>query len=355
VRRDELTIDLIARMRAVTSFVYGVGAAEAGLSIGTTADDFAYGLQIPSWTLELEPRFGGGDYGGTGASHSGFVLPEAQIARVRDEMAQIHELAFYVQAGPPRVQAVEIREAASGEVVYAAAWQPGVTRTLDVSVNRALLAGTQYRLWLAFDRPMRWRDENGDISEFPGQNVAPFPALTLEAPSLDAELAITGDGSAWLEQPGGAPDGFLRYRDDALGADFTLPAALTGTGATPLVLSIAATDLAAVFIDANPATPVDWRNGHWAGYEDELGEAGDRGGSDCTIQPFSAASADAAPPAGGAICAIALVPPPEPPPPPPPPPPPSSGGGGAAGLGALSAALYALWRRRCRRRATSEE
>lgn len=351
-RRDALTRELRTRMRAVTGFSYAFSDDRLGLPIGTTADWFAYELEIPAWTLELEPRTGGGEYGGTGASHSGFILPDAEIARVRDELALTHLLGYYRQAGPPRIVAVEISDAATGEVAYAAEWLPGAERTLDVRANVALLPGVEYRLWLAFDRPMRWRDDTGAIADFPGQDVAPFPVIALEAPALGTEVAIEGDASAWLDAPGGAPSGYLRYRDDALAATFTLPGEFAVADGVPLVLSVAATDLALAGLDADPATPVDWQGGHWVGYENALGIDGDTGGTDCSLQPYAAATDAVPPPDEDARCAAAI-----PPPPPPPPDPPSGGGGGGGGatdLGALVAALYALGLRRRRGRPASD-
>src|SRR5262245_1887372 len=217
-RRDTIARALRTRMRAVTDFSYSFADEALGLPLGTTADYFAYEVEVPSWTLELEPVNGGGEYGGTGVTHSGFVLPDSQIARVRDELSLMQLLAFYRQAGPPRVQAVDIRDATTGEQVYAAGWGSGTPRALEVSVARALVPETEYDLWLAFDRPMRWRDDGGAVTNFPGQTAVIFPELTLEAPDLDTELTLSGGASAWLDSPGGAPDGYLRYRDDALHA-----------------------------------------------------------------------------------------------------------------------------------------
>jgi hypothetical protein len=341
VRRDDLTMLLRTQLRAVTGSSYGFGDDPLDGFIGTTADFFAYEYQVPAWTLELEPRISGAEYGGTGVSHSGFVLPDSEIARVRDELALTQLLAFYLQAGPPHVRAVQVSDPASGEVRYAASWSAGAgERTLDVSVDRALVPGTAYELWLAFDRPMRWRDDQGGITEFPGQTDVPLPALTLEAPSMDATLALTAEDAGWLTVPGGAPDGYLRYRDDALRVAFTLPASFASATSQPMVLSVAATDFARAALDADPSTPVDWSSGHWTGYEDAMGAAGDSGGTDCTLQLFIADAADTSAPATRAACAASVPPPP--PPPPPPDPSSSGGGGGTFDLGSLLLSLYAL-------------
>lgn len=340
-RRDTLTRALRTRMRAVTNFEYAFGDDPIGGFIGTTADYFAYELQVPSWTLELEPVDSGAEYGGTGVSHSGFVLPDSEIARVRDELALMQLLGFYSRSGPPRVQAIEVRSSADDQVVYSASWQAAADgRTLNVSVAHALVPGVEYALWLAFDRPMRWRDESGALADYPGQAVAVFPTISLEAPDIGATLALTGDASAWLTTPGGAPNGYLRYRDDALRATFSLPASFSSASSAPVVLSVIATDLALASLDADPATPVDWSDGHWTGYEDAAGDTGDEGGADCTVQLFAAEDAGANAPGTTATCAAATGTAP-----PPPPPDSGSGGGGGACDLALLLSLYALRRR----------
>ena len=88
------------------------------------------------------------------------------------------------------------------------------------------------------------------------------------------------DRTDWLNQPGGAPDGYRRYKDDAFSADFTLPDGLEGT---PLSLSVTVADFALQQLDADPRTPVDWVEGAWSGYEDENGVAGDVGGTDSSL------------------------------------------------------------------------
>ena len=59
------------RMRATLNNKYLWGPGEPGdQGTGTTADYFAFTFDIPSWTLELEPRNGGVAYGGTGLYRS---------------------------------------------------------------------------------------------------------------------------------------------------------------------------------------------------------------------------------------------------------------------------------------------
>ncbi len=336
VRRDAITAVLATRMRAVTGFKYSYSPGAPGSGgIGTVADYFAYEFQIPAWTLETEPRNGGQDYGGTGASHSGFVMPDTAIARARDELATTLLLGFYRQAGPPRVAAARIDETASGNTVFAAQWSQGTPRTLQVSTDAALVPGNAYRIWIAFDKPMRWYDDSGAPADYPGQSANAQP-IVFSSPDAGAgfgfELAL--DDSVWLADSGGAPDGYRRYRGDALSAAFTVPADVADglAGATAMSLQLELSDIAQMPLDADPATPADWADGHWTGYEDDGGRDGDTGGADCTLVVFVATDPGAAPPDKTAECparAAALAPPPPPPPVPQPPPPASSGGGGS--------------------------
>ena len=165
---------------------------------------------------------------------------------------------------------------------------------------------------------MRIRDDTGDVLNYRGQTsgasvgtvMLEFPSLTGRNLTLPSRVATPGSTT-----PGGAPSGFLRYRDDAFAVDFTLPADLPVTGATAAVLSLLVQDLADMLLDGDPATAVDWASGHWVRLEDALGAESDVGGTDCSFTPFVASQDGTAPPAGAAVCAAAT---PSPPPPPPP-------------------------------------
>jgi hypothetical protein len=303
VRRNSITARLAARMRAASMRGYGFAADPAGWpGIGTTADYFAFTHSVPSWTLELEPANGGQDYGGLAThGHSGFVLPDDQAARMREDVARMYLLGFYRQAGPPAVLAAQIRDRDSDQVVYEAAWQQtsAVARTLATSTNAALVPGRNYRLWVAFNKPMRIRDDAGNVVAYRGQTSgASVGTVTLEFPDLsgqDLPLSVAA-GDAWLATPGGAPGGFLRYRDDAFAVDFTLPADLPVTGTTGSVLSLTVLDLADMALDANPATAADWDSGHWVRLEDSQNAEGDFGGIDCSFKPFAARTTRRRPP-----------------------------------------------------------
>ena len=111
-RRNDITAQLAARMRAASFRGYGFGPDPAGSpGIGTTADYFAFTHAVPSWTMELEPANGGQDYGGLAThGHSGFVLPDREAARMREDVARMYLLGFYRQAGPPAAIAAQIRD-----------------------------------------------------------------------------------------------------------------------------------------------------------------------------------------------------------------------------------------------------
>ncbi len=265
--------------------------------------------------MELEPANGGQDYPGGVATHghSGFVLPAGEVTRMRADVARMYLLGFYRQAGPPSVLAAQIRDRDSGDVVYDAAWQAAsaTTRALTTATNLALVPGRNYRLWVAFNKPMRVRDGAGAVVPYRGQAAGPaLGALTLEFPDLTGRNLTLPSADGWLDAPGGAPDGYLRYRDDAFAVDFTLPPDLPVTAATAAVLSLSMRDLADMALDTNPATAADWASGHWVRLEDSANAESDVGGIDCSFKPFVAPAAGVSAPANPATCQAATPPPP---------------------------------------------
>ncbi len=331
-RLNAITRQLAQRMIAASGRAYVYGPDPAGTpGIGTTADHFAFEHEVPSWTLELEPATGGQEYGGLAShGHSGFVLPDDQVARMRNDVTRQYLLGFYRQSGPPAAIAAEIRELPGNGVVYRAHWNASGSnaRTLTVEVNEALVPGGSYRLWVAFNKPMRIRNSSGDVVAYAGQGLgAPVGTVTLEVPSLTGADVSLGDAGGWLAAPGGAPNGYLRYSDDAFAAYYPLPATIGVAAATPAVLSLTPQDLAQMALDGDPESAVDWGGGAWTGYENAAGVAGDSGGADCSFKPFIAPAAGVAPPAGETQCAAAELPPP--------PPPADRGGGGGGGWGLL--------------------
>ena len=266
--------------------------------IGSTDEYFTHAYQVPSWTLEIEPSSGlhgglpgrGADYGGLGRNdHDGFILPESEIERVRTELAQTFAVAYYQQSGPPSIAALRLVDDATGAVVFEAEWDVSGATTREMYSFQAqpLQLERIYRLWLAFDKPMRWR-EDGEVTVLPGQpgSTLDFDAALLVA---EAELSASPGAGDWLDTPGDAPGGYLRYRDDALSISFSLPADDNNLGLvrgnTAATIELSTQDMTGQRTDANPATAARWQGGSWAGYEDSNGVDGSNsGGVDQTIQ-----------------------------------------------------------------------
>ena len=111
---------------------------------------------------------------------------------------------------------VQAADAATGAVVFAAEWDSvsAVQRQLHTFQAQPLQLGRDYRAWIAWDKPMRWRT-GGQVAVLPGQ-----PALTLNVARAvtvgDTLLEATVGPPRWLDQPGASPGGYRRYRDDGV-------------------------------------------------------------------------------------------------------------------------------------------
>jgi hypothetical protein len=255
---------------------------DAGSGIGQTAEYFGNTWQIPAWTLEIEPVNGAGVYGGFGYSHDGFILPESQIRRVREQLAESHRVLLYHAAGPASVAALELRRVGDGELLQRSAWRSPsrAQRQLQLERAKALVPGQTYQLWLAFDRPMRTRQDGGS-AVYPGQNPAQLlPVLRLVAPGRSFELP-SAEGR-WLGAPDSSGRSFARYREDAFALEFELPADFPAGTAT---LEIDVVDLLGRQLDAQPRSPAGWAAGHWTGYDSlSAGSEGDLGGLDDNLK-----------------------------------------------------------------------
>lgn len=279
-RRDRLQDRIAQLMRVVPAIHYAYGPSGPGGEIGSTDEYFAYTYQIPSYTLELEPGPNGGrDYGGNGVSHDGFILPAAEIPRVRDELVAASLLGYYHQAGPPILERVTVRDSSDASVVLDSAWHSTTATRRQLSASRpaALVAGAEYSLLLSFNKPMRVRDALGQVTNYAGQNISLAPSLQLEAVFDDGSrrtLVVDAPVSGWQGSHR------LRYDDDQYQASVVLPADWAINRIQRLNLAVQVTDLASQSLDAQPATVVDWSGGAWSGYEDTNGNAGDLGGAD---------------------------------------------------------------------------
>ena len=266
--------------------------------IGSTDEYFTWAYRVPAWTLEIEPSGGqdfhaplpgsGADYGGTGENgHDGFILPESQIRRVREELAQSFAAVYYRQAGPPSIRALHIIDTDTGATVFESEWDTVDSQTRSHYSNQlqALQLNHSYDAWLSFNKPMRWR-EAGEVVPFPGQAAS---TLNLEADILvgASSLNTTLESADWLNQAGGSPNGYMNYSDDALKLTFSFTDDMQNLdlvqGLTEATLALETSDMTGMLTDANPATVADWENGMWSKYEDDDGAETDSGGSDTTI------------------------------------------------------------------------
>ena len=275
-------------------FVPSFNSVPLNQGIGTTDEYFTSTYQIPAWGLEVEPSNGqavhaplpggGADYGGAGENgHDGFILPESEIRRVREELAQSFAAVYYRQAGPPSVHALRMIDKQTGAVVFEAEWDTvdNQTRSLYRKQLQPLQLNHSYDALLSFDKPMRWRVD-GEVVPFPGQ-----PASTLD---LEADILVLGspvtttlEAADWLNQPGG----YMNYQDDTLKFTFLIPDDEQNLGLVngleEATLALTTTDMTGMRTDAFPDTIPNWEDGVWKRYETTSGNEGDSGGTDATI------------------------------------------------------------------------
>lgn len=288
-RRNLITANLASRMRAVNNNAYAYGPSSSGAGIGTTDEYFANTFQVPSYTLETEPgQSGASEYGGFGVSHDGFILPESEIARVRNELANASILGYYMQAAIPHIMQIQIFQKDSGAVVYDAKWQAtsSTSRSWQALTNIPLEVSTPYQVKLSFNKTMRWRI-NGETAQYPGQSVNLHPSITLEGFDNNGTAyaqVISNTNGSWLNTAGAEKNNYLHYKDDSYLFEFSLAADSPAIGAKLQQLAINISDLAGQPLDTNPATIVDWQNGHWSNYEATDGTLADIGGVDRTIR-----------------------------------------------------------------------
>lgn len=271
--------------------IYPESPDSAGAGIGVTAEYFAEVYEIPSWTLEIEPRQSAAEYGGFGTEHDGFILPDSEVRRLRDDMALTHAVVAYRQAGPPSVQAVEILRS-NDEPVYAARWQHSAAgeRELLLEQSDPLLPGENYHLRLSFDKPMRW-DGPGGATAAPGHPLELAPAVRL----VDAGWALVFefDAAAGHWADGSAQAEVEAWKYDRWQLEFQLTLAEAEMLAGDIRFEIETVDFTGQALDANPATAVDWVDGAWAGYENSSGAPGDVGGADRSLSIRIAGPAEA--------------------------------------------------------------
>jgi murein tripeptide amidase MpaA len=244
---------------AANGVPYGQSISSATETIGSTDEMFAWLYDAPAYTLELEPGSSGGrQYGGFGVTHDGFILPESEIARVRDQHVYAFLWGFYRQAGPPWLGELSLWDAI-GERVYHGEWLAnGEQRSLQVS-EEGLVAGRDYRMQLRFSKPMQSGPSDIEFSTSMGMAA---PALSWV--NDDTQQPFTLRDATWVNGQAGL---------DTYQGEFSLP---SGDNR----LRVEMRDLADLQLDADPAQPVAWSRGSWTAYLDDSGVAGVVGGGD---------------------------------------------------------------------------
>ncbi|MGJ8670472.1 MAG: M14 family metallopeptidase [Oceanococcus sp.] len=294
-RLFNITRNLVNNIRLAPTKSYSQVQENTGLGIGATDEFFAYQRQVPSYTLEIEPGTSQtAEYGGNaGVSHSGFILPEAEVPRMRDEIYNMARLAYYQQAGAAIMQNLKLHQHPENVLVFDANWQGETSRQLSTQQNADLQPGQRYRLQVQFSKPMRWRNEQGQVVAYAGQAAPSLPQISFVSGNQTATL--DSSNGRWLD---------TQYHADSYELEFNLPSELAGASQ----IHVAARDMAGAALDANPATVVTWSNGAWSNLEDEQGVAGDNGGEDRSIRINIAGTAPNPTPAasGGGSGSLAL-------------------------------------------------
>ena len=288
VRLNAVQRDLISVMaghhQALSGALYDDVPDPGNRGIGAAAEYFAYEWLVPAWTLEIEPRNGAQDYGGTNVTHGGFILPASEARRVRESWAETHLVAFYRMAGPAHLARVRYVDVQTGAVASQVRWQwnaQTARRDRVVDVAGSLLASRRYRVELGFSKPMRQRNAAGQVAGLPGGVAQPAPSVALVQGATRTPLDTTG--GAWIDDPARV----LRYRDDTFAFEFVASAA-----AGESTLEVSAIDLTGMSLDADPSSGADWSQGAWSEYENVAGIDGDVGGADRSTT-FAVATAPA--------------------------------------------------------------
>lgn len=270
-----------------------------GFGIGATDEYFQTTYQIPSWTLEIEPSGNlnpdahpnlpgnGADYGGfVNNGHDGFILPESEIKRVREELAKSFMVAWYGQAGPPSITQLRIVDKAANTIVFDAEWdiQTLARRSLHTQYFDQIVPDREYSLVLRFDKPMRDRNSNDQIVNLQGQSLSSLEPFIFGANAAGDNVELNLQNGRWInEKTATSWESYGYYKDDTYVVDFSIDPAISTAAEVEMTWRIVTTDMVGQSNDANPATVVTWAGGQWQNYEDASGNSSINGGLDETI------------------------------------------------------------------------
>jgi hypothetical protein len=281
-RRNNITQQFANVMRAANNFKYEYGPSASGGGIGASDEYFANTYQIPAYTLEIEPLNSAVDYGGFGVSHDGFILPNSEVARMRDETANATLAGLYATTEIPILMAIEIWHKDQNSLVLAQQWQTqNGQRSLQTTKSGELQSSKDYQLKLIFNKPMRALAD-GQISGFAGLSESQGVELKLLGYDGDqaGEWILDSTNGIWLVE-----QGFSHYKTDTFAVDFALSENFNWQTLSLLALELTTSDMVGQRLDTNPASLIDWQNGVWINYEDTVGNTEtDTGGTDMSMR-----------------------------------------------------------------------
>lgn len=269
----------------------------AGFGIGSTDEYFQTTYQIPSWTLEIEPSGTlnpdahpnlpgvGADYGGfANNGHDGFILPESEIKRVREQLAKSFMVAWYGQAGPPSIVQYRIVDLSNDAIVYDSEWDMTASGTRELYQHQftQILPERDYSLLLKFDKPMRDRGDDGAVKALQGQSTALNPVIRAFTNDQSTDISLSNE--RWINEKNNSWENYGYYKDDTYVVDFKLDSSLVAADDAEINIEIITTDMVGQSIDSNPATAVTWADGQWQNYEDSNGNPSLNGGIDSTLK-----------------------------------------------------------------------
>ncbi len=271
----------------------------AGFGIGATDEYFQTTYQIPSWTLEIEPSGNlnpdahpnlpgnGADYGGfVNNGHDGFILPESEIKRVREELAKSFMVAWYGQAGPPSITQLRIIDKDSNNIVFDAEWdiQTAAQRSLHTQYFDQIVSNREYSLLIRFDKPMRERTSNGQIVNLQGQTLSSLEPFIFGEDASGGNVELNLHNGRWINEKNATTwESYGYYKDDTYVVDFAIDPAINTADLVDMTWRVVTTDMIGQSNDGNPATVVTWAGGQWQNYEDATGNPSINGGLDETI------------------------------------------------------------------------
>ncbi|GAA0857889.1 M14 family metallopeptidase [Aliiglaciecola litoralis] len=267
-RRNRLNDKLANIMQAANDFKYQYSPATAGVGIGSTDEYFANTYQALSYTLEIEPVNSNTQYGGTGISHSGFILPNAEVPRMREETRKATMAGLYAITHPPTVSGFSVIRVSDQQEVFSGQWQlQNQQRALILGQNSPLSADTEYRLQVHFNKPMRLL-ENNQVVGF--SNITNPLGIAMQLTGIVNGQPVvydlnTSQGQWNIEQ------GIVRYKTDTFEQPLQLPSGFQWDDHSLLALSVSTKDYTGQNLDSDSATVADWQNGAWIHYEDSTG------------------------------------------------------------------------------------